>query len=176
VRQGSPWTVRPWILAAALAFPLAARADGENPGSGGYFYFGLGGHLLAARGSTASGLSLESLIEVRRIILEGTVLLAVAGSQGVYGAGFRAGYVFTDGPSIAPFATVGVLRVGEGFPITGTAVDAYAVGLEAGVLLFRGNRFGRLSLAAQAIWPTQHATVGIVTQHDWYAISLRAML
>jgi len=138
---------------ACALISLRVRAE-DIPG--GYVYGGLGFHLskaLAPDRGPGFGFSLEAQLELKHFLLGGTLMVAgSSGGNGMLFLGGRSAFIFTAG-EYAPFVGFGI-----GHMETGSLFDNASTGLgltgEAGVLLFRSRRFGRISASLQGFFPT----------------------
>lgn len=163
-------------LAAILLGASCARADGDVPG--GHLYAGVGAYALSSAAGRGFGLSLEGQIEVGRVLVGGMFLLGRGGEQSLAFVGPRLGVVLLDGPVYAPYVALGVGTMAEG-DILDEPVQKRALMPEVGLELFRGNRFGRVTIAAWALLPTSHA---FRSEHsddrldDWYGLGVRLFL
>jgi hypothetical protein len=101
-------------------------------------------------------------------------------SQGLVFLGPRAGWFFTDDPVWTPFVSLGFGVFSEGQAIFDDAAGTCAFMPEAGVALFRGNRFGRLTVSLQGFFVTSHDVTFQKPEYnrldDWLGLGLRAML
>jgi hypothetical protein len=145
-------------LAAALSLAPAARADVPA----GHVYVGAGGFLSFATGSRADlALSLELTVEVGRFLVGASGLYQTwtNGPLETAWLGLRAGYIMSDGPT-APFVALAAGGLAQQLITTGDqpfdrlSGSGLAFAPEFGVLLFRDQRWSRLSLSGQLILPT----------------------
>ena len=176
------------IAIAVAATPFAARAE-EIPA--GHVYLGLELEpFLLARGASMDdqkrvtpagvqpGIAFGPVLsfEIERVLVAVDVVLGGVGKDQAFvgRGGIRAGYVLGEGGT-APYAAIGLARFATGwspFDNFVTATDATGVVAEAGFLIGRSHRFGRLTAALTTIWPV--AVQGIYT--PWIGLGLRAQL
>jgi hypothetical protein len=167
-----------------LALPLAAPAQEAGPAvPGGHLYVGLGLYGLRSAPGTGIGVSLDAQFELGRLFVgTGVVVGGVTHQSFIIWLGARAGYVFTDHPTIAPFVALGLGSFQQGESTTVNMFEpSWAFTPEAGVMLFRGNRLGRASASVQGFLLTSTARQASPTRPGdqlthWVALVLRLML
>jgi hypothetical protein len=163
-----------------LAVASAAIADEER----GYLFTGLGFHALV--GNAGGAVSFDLRLDLPNGLLLGAGILVGgahphSGSDLVlYGFDFRAGYVLDLQP-VAPFAALGLGRLSEVQSSNFCGTEGVAPLAEAGVILRRHRRWGRLSFSVEVqsppAGPAEYScNFGSPGKFALYGLTLRAAL
>jgi hypothetical protein len=154
------------LFVGLAALLLGGAASAQSAGPQGVFFAGVGGSV-----GSATSLSLDLQIETPHFVY-GTALSftadGITADQSITLFWLRAAYVLTESTKAAPYLGLG-LAFGELGPIleSGHTSADYLVP-EAGLLLLRGNRFGHVSIYANAPLP---ATTASFSDSDLYCMT-----